>query len=142
LAQDLQATLVRVKLSRAVEGTTMRLNGKLRMSTGKIEHEHQPSAAWIFAALCAAWSLLSPHSALAEERTVPCDGFCDPVATRQLDRQRGQGLETSVILWDELNRHQTAPPPPPTSSQGPVDVASVRVGPVAAPNIVLTGAGR
>jgi hypothetical protein len=139
LAQDLQATLVRVKLSRAVEGTTMRQNGELRMSTRKIEHEHQPSAAWIIAALCAAWSVLAPHSALAE---VPCDGLRDPVAARQLDRQRGQGLETSVILWDELNRHQTAPPPPPTSSQGPVDVASVRVGPVAAPNIVLTGAGR
>ena len=119
----------------------MRLNGKLRMSTRRIEDKHQRRAAWIIAALCAAWSLLSSHSALAEERTAPCDGFCDPVAPRQLDRQRGQGLETSVILWDELNRHQTAPPPP-TSNQGSVDVASVRVGPVAAPNIVLTGAGR
>ena len=74
----------------------MRLNGKLRMSARQIEHEHQPSAACIIAALCAAWSLLSAHSALAEERTVPGDGFCDPVATGQLDSQRGQGLETAA----------------------------------------------
>lgn len=121
----------------------MRTDRNLRMSAREVEDRvRRARAAWIVAALCAAWSLFWVGSASADERNAACEGFCDPLATRQLDGQRGQGFETSVILWDELNRRQAAPPPPPTSNQGTTDAATVRLGPIAAPTVVLTGAGR
>jgi hypothetical protein len=130
-------------LLRAVEGTTMRTDKDLQMSAVEVEDRARHArAASIVAALCAAWPLLLAGSALAEERNAACDGFCDPIAAHQLDNQRGQGFETSVILWDELHRRQAAPPPPPAGNQGTTDSATVRLGPVAAPTIVLTGAGR
>jgi hypothetical protein len=120
----------------------MRTDRDLQMSAVEVEDRaRRARAALIVMALCAAWPLLWAGSALAGERNAACDGFCDPLATHQLDKQRGQGFETSVILWDELNRRQAAPPPP-TGNQGTTDSATVRLGPVAAPTIVLTGAGR
>jgi hypothetical protein len=112
------------------------------MSAVEVEDRaRRARAAWIVTVLCAAWPLWA-GSALAGERNAVCDGFCDPLATHQLDRQRGQGFETSVILWDELNRRQSAPPPLPTGNQGTTDSTTIRLGPIAAPTAVLTGAGR
>jgi hypothetical protein len=121
----------------------MRTDKDLQMSAVEVEGlARRARAAWMVVALCAAWPLLLAGSASAGEGSPACDGFCDPLATRQLDKQRGQGFETSVILWDEFNRRQSAPPPPPTGNQGTTDSATVRLGSVAAPMAVLTGAGR
>jgi hypothetical protein len=118
----------------------MRREMDWRMS--RVEDERRRAlAAWIIAALCAAWPCLWASSAQAEGRAAPCDSFCNPVAAVQLTKQRG-GYETSVILWDELNRRPAVPPPPTSGSNLGSDAATVRVGPVAAPNVVLVGVGR
>jgi hypothetical protein len=142
LAQGLQ-TSPEGSLVGRLEGWASRMDRDLQMSAVKVEDRvRRARATWLVAALCAAWPLLLAGSASAGERNPGCDGFCEPLATRQLDMQRGQGFETSVILWDELNRRQSAPPPPPTGNQGATDSTTVRMGPVAPPMVVLTGAGR
>lgn len=54
--------------------------------------------------------------AAAEPEKAGCTGFCSPVAPRQLDGLRAQGLAhpagdtaVSVILWDEYRRTRAAP---------------------------------
>jgi hypothetical protein len=84
------------------------------------------------------WLWVSPVS--ASERGAPCEGFCNPVSPGQLDKQRGQGLETAVILWDELNRRQ-AVPPPPTNNQGMPESAAVNRSTAIAPSVILIGTG-
>jgi len=105
---------------------------------GVENNRRRTRTAWIVAALCAAWPSLWAGAAQAEGRAAPCDDFCNPVAAVQLDKQRG-GYETSVILWDELNRRPPAPPPPTSSSPA---AATLRTGTAAAPTVVLVGLGR
>jgi hypothetical protein len=101
---------------------------------------HRARAVWLVVAACT-WVWTTPAS--AADGPIACDIFCHPEASPRLDAQRGQGFETGVILWDELNRRGAAPPPPPPASNlGPAEPSAVRVGPVATPAVVLIGTGR
>jgi hypothetical protein len=62
------------------------------------------------------------------------------VPSAQLDTQRGQGFETAIILWDELNRRRTVPPPP-TGNQSATECAMVNRGAAIAPSVILIGTG-
>jgi hypothetical protein len=126
----------------ATQGLTMRVARNWSSSCARLTIGRRScGVTWLVAAACAGvWATPAP----AADRPIACDNFCNPVAADRLDTQRGQGFETSVILWDELNRRRAAPPPPPppAGNQGPMDSSIVRLGPIAVPNAVLIGAGR
>jgi hypothetical protein len=113
---------------RSVLTSTDRVEGGRRRACGPV--------ASIAVVICC-WLWASPAS--SSERSAPCEGFCNPVSLGQLDKQRGQGLETAVILWDELNRRQAVPPP--TNNQGMPESAAVNRSAAIAPSVILIGTG-
>jgi hypothetical protein len=119
-----------IRADRSVWASTNRAEGSQGRRRGAL-------AVSLAVAICGG---LATSPAWAGERGAPCEGFCNPVPSVRLDQQRGQGFETAVILWDELNRRGTVPPPP-AGNQATPDSAIVNRGTAIAPSVILIGTG-